>query len=276
MTTASAAGAQSTADLLGVIPDGALVGGQANIAVLLDIDRLEVLMNSWGAVLGEEADALVAQMRDQYHESLGSLAEHVHSCVMYAASFEDTGPVTVCAGTFGEGGYTPPDVPELEIVEGGYLATGLNRAEAVAALRAGPTGGATVGGVDIDPSLLAHLVVTFPPDLAAGVDIPIPMDALRYIEIRVSDDPTQLGGMALQMRVSTSSPEMAQTIQALLSVMVDEVGLDAEQLSAAGTSAEELRGLVQIEGSDVVFRPDSELLATISAVALPAFLLNRD
>lgn len=269
MTLPVLANAQGSPQHLGVIPADAVVAGHVRVAELMDLDRLQRLMNSWGAVLGDQADGLIAQMTDEYNSDLAPFATNVSSCLMYTRSFANDGPVTLCEGNFGEGGYTPPDYSEVEVVDGGVMVTGAHRAEATAQL--GSTGGgATVAGVALDPSLLAHVVVRLPPEAAAMAGAsPVPIEAIQHIELRIAQDDTQLGSLSVEVRIATNSAAAAQSFQALATMMSAELPPEA---IAIGITADDVGTWVQLDGNTVVIRVPTEVLATGSAIAIPMFL----
>ena len=264
------AAAEAGPQTLGLVPDNAIVAGQVHVNELLDLDRLQRLMNSWGAVLGDQADDLVSELTAAYNADVAPLATNIEYCVIYARSFQNDAPVTVCEGDFGATGYVPPDLSELEVIDQRVLVMGSQRAEAIAQLESS-SGSATVNGVAIDSSLLAHLVVTLPPETAdmAGA-LPLPIQSIEHLELRISEDPTQLGSLAVEIRIATDSPDAATTFHALLAMMAEEVPLSAAEMEAIGVSADDIRGWVQIEGNTVVVRPATDVLATMAGAVIPA------
>lgn len=266
------------ADLLGVVPEGAVMAGQVRVGEVLDIDRLEVLLNSWGAVLGDQADELVAQMRQQYDAELAPFANNVEVCITYAESFQNDAPVSFCRGSFGPDGYAPPDLSEVEVVDGRFLVAGRRRAEVTSRLQSDAAGTASVAGVAIDPSLLAHFVVTIPDEMRQQLasqgqgPMALPIDAIRVVEARLTDDPTQLGGFGLEIRVLTDSPEAARQIYNMAVGVMTASMHGSPELQAAGVDVSTLTGWLQVEGNDVVIRPHTETLAVLMAVTIPTFL----
>ena len=267
------ASAQDGTHYLGMIPENAIMAGHAHVSELLDIDRLERLMNSWGPVLGDRTDSLIAEMRDEYNSSLAPFATNVQSCVVYAASMENNAPVTVCEGTFGAPGYAPPQLSEVEVINESVMVTGSTRTDVTSRLGAPPANAASVGGIAIDPSLLAHFVAVVPSELMSSMGgIPQPLTMVQTIELRIAADDTQLGGISLEVRVGTASADSAQAILALYQMMLAEIPMTPEELETIGLSVSDIAGWAQVEGTSVVLRPSSEGFATLTALAIPAFV----
>ena len=267
----SVASSQSGPRYLGVVPDDAIVAGQVHVSSLLDLDRLQRLMNSWEAVLGDRAGELITQMTAEYHSDLAPFATNVQYCTLYSRSFQDNAPVTICEGNFSAAGYTPPDFSEVEVVNESVMVTGSQRTEAIAQLES-VTGSATVAGVTLDPSLLAHFVVALPPEAASlAGQVPLPIDAIQYIELRIAEDDTQLGGLGVEVRLVTTSPEAAAAFHAMLTLMVDEIPMTPAEMETIGVSSDQIRGWVELDGNSVVLRPSTEVLAISTAIAIPAF-----
>ncbi|MBN1945272.1 MAG: hypothetical protein JW797_06315 [Bradymonadales bacterium] len=263
----------STRQLLGLVPDGAILAGHIQIERLLENDRLDTLLQGLHTALGDSASELIDRTRQEFDRAIAPFANHVQECVLYSESYENNAPVTICRGEFGPSGWTPPTYTHVEVVADHFLFTGSRRAAAIAGLQAERQGTARVGDVEIDPTLLAHLVVVVNPDYARRLNTPGDVgQSIDRIEVRLSQDASELGSIKLDVVFSTSTAETAQQLKQTLQALVIGIFQNEEALADAQPTAEQLQSWFLQEGTALRFSPDTQSLATIAAAILPIIL----
>ena len=89
--------------------------------------------------------------------------------------------------------------------------------------------------------------------------------------MKLSEDNTQLGSLALEIRLATDSTESAAMVHPLVSAMVGEMAA-VPQLTELALTVDQIQAWFTLEGSAIVVRPDTEVVASWSAVAIPHFV----
>lgn len=264
----------TTSELLSLVPEGAVAGGHAQVGWLLDISRLESFVASWATILGaEQAESLIAEMRLAYAEHLESIATNISSCVLYIPGFEDDEPNVVCVGTFGPEGYVPPAEEGFEIVSEQFMVNGPHSAELIPLLESLTPAQPQITAIAIDPELAAHFIVQLPEEITADAQPDLAfLGAIRTIEVRVVEDATQVGGITLEMRFGTSSALEAQQLMGMLQLIALPLTTGVSDAEIPGFGAQVIQSWFRLEENVVVIAPDTDALAMMTAIAIPAFL----
>ena len=269
-----AAAQPTTSELLSLVPEGAIAGGHAQVGWLLDIERLESFVASWATILGtEQAESLVAEMRQAYADHLEIIATNVSSCVLYFTAIEEDDPNVVCVGAFGPEGYVPPAEEGFEVVTEQLMVNGPQSAELIARLDSLTPAQPHIASVAIDPELAAHFVVQLPEGLTAdaGPELAF-LGSMRTIEVRIAEDSTQVGGITLEVRFGTPTEQDAQQLMGMLQLIAMPLTASTPDAGIPSFGAQDIQSWFRLEENVVVIAPNTEALATMTAIAIPAFL----